>query len=297
MQTYASAQESFKTEEYGASGALDLVNAAEAYAQGYTEIGQTIGVLDTPVRVDHPELSGKANLFSITCEGEIIVPDWESEDHGSHVAGIIAAKRDGIGMHGIAFDARLWAGALLNNYGYLDLPTFFTSHPEVRIFNNSWGATEYWPIFNDDGSIISINDYLQEQLLPDFEVLEMIEHAQAHPESVFVFAAGNEGQLSPNFPANIPIFRRDLTSFINVGAINSNPELIQEVGGRKILSAASIPWFTNLAHGAELFTVMAPGSNIYSLDSSNNGYMLDSGTSMAAPVVSGALALVAQAYP
>ena len=191
MQTYASAQESFKTEEYGASGALDLVNAAEAYAQGYTEIGQTIGVLDTPVRVDHPELSGKANLFSITREGEIIVPDWESEDHGSHVAGIIAAKRDGIGMHGIAFDARLWAGALLNNYGYLDLPTFFTSHPEVRIFNNSWGATEYWPIFNDDGSIISIDYYLQEQLLPDFEVLEMIEYAKAHPKSVFVFAAGN----------------------------------------------------------------------------------------------------------
>ena len=107
------------------------------------------------------------------------------------MAGIIAAKRDGIGMHGIAFDARLWAGALLNNYGYLDLPTFFTSHPEVRIFNNSWGATEYWPIFNDDGSIISIDYYLQEQLLPDFEVLEMIEYAKAHPKSVFVFAAGN----------------------------------------------------------------------------------------------------------
>ncbi len=34
MQTYAYAQESFKTEEYGASGALDLVNADEAYAQG-----------------------------------------------------------------------------------------------------------------------------------------------------------------------------------------------------------------------------------------------------------------------
>ena len=31
MQTYASTQESFKTEEYGASGALDLVNVAEAY--------------------------------------------------------------------------------------------------------------------------------------------------------------------------------------------------------------------------------------------------------------------------
>lgn len=39
MQTKASDQESFKTEEYGASGALDLVNAAEAYAQGYTGIG------------------------------------------------------------------------------------------------------------------------------------------------------------------------------------------------------------------------------------------------------------------
>ena len=123
----------YKSEEYDASRALDLVNAAEAYTQGYTGRGQTIGVLDTPMRVDHPELNGKANLFSITREGEIIVPDWESETHGSHVSGIIAAKRDGIGMHGVAFDAGLWAGALLNNYGYLDLSTFFTSHPEVRI--------------------------------------------------------------------------------------------------------------------------------------------------------------------
>ena len=55
--------------------------------------------------------------------------------------------------------------------------------------------------------------------------------------------------------------------------------------------------FTNLATGSELYTVMAPGSEINSLNAADNGYMMESGTSMAAPVVSGALALVAQAYP
>ena len=60
MQTKASDQESFKTEEYGASGALDLVNAADAYAHGYAGLGQTLGVLDTTLRVYYPELSANA---------------------------------------------------------------------------------------------------------------------------------------------------------------------------------------------------------------------------------------------
>ena len=291
----AASEQSFETEEYKASGALDIINAAQAYALGYTGLGQTVGVLDSPVRVDHPELAGKADTIDVAA-------DWEEITHGSHVTGIIAAKRDGIGMHGVAFDADIWAGPLLHNPDGLDLEDYFASHPEVRIFNNSWGSTDFIDMLhaNEDGSEIPPGDYYEELLPGDPDAFFVANYANEHPETVFVFASGNEGHTSPNFPSATPRYmgQGDLANWINVGAINANNDcVIRNENGSLELNAASIPFFTNLAKGSELYTVMAPGSNIYSLNAADNGYMPDSGTSMAAPVVSGALALVAQAYP
>lgn len=290
----AASEQSFETNEYRASGALDIINASQAYALGYTGLGQTVGVLDSPVRVTHPELAGKADTIDVAA-------DWEEITHGSHVTGIIAAKRDGIGMHGVAFDANIWAGALLNrpNEDDLDLESYFASHPEVRIFNNSWGSSTFVDMYDNDREYTP-EDYFG-GILPQMpDAYFIANYADDHPDTVFVFSSGNEGHTSPNFPSATPRYmgQGDLANWINVGAINANNNcVIQNENGELELNAASIPFFTNLAKGSELYTVMAPGSNIYSLNAADNGYMLDSGTSMAAPVVSGALALVAQAYP
>lgn len=289
----AAPADTFKTDEYEASGALDIINASQAYALGYTGLGQTVGVLDSPVRVTHPELAGKADTIDVAT-------DWTSIRHGSHVTGIIAAKRDGIGMHGVAFDADIWAGPLLDNPDGLDIEDYFASHPEVRIFNNSWGSTDFIDMLhaNEDGSEITPGDYYEELLPGDPDAFFITNYAGDHPETVFVFASGNEGHTSPNFPSATPRYmgQGDLANWINVGALN--PHSVQKDGdGKLVLNAASVPFFTNLAKGSELYTVMAPGSNIHSLNAADNGYMPESGTSMAAPVVSGALALVAQAYP
>lgn len=290
----AAPADTFKTDEYEASGALDIINASQAYALGYTGLGQTVGVLDSPVRVTHPELAGKADTIDVAT-------DWTSIRHGSHVTGIIAAKRDGIGMHGVAFDADIWAGPLLDNPDGLDIEDYFASHPEVRIFNNSWGSTDFIDMLhaNEDGSEITPGDYYEELLPGDPDAFFITNYAGEHPETVFVFASGNEGHTSPNFPSSTPRYmgQGDLANWINVGAINANNGVTRKEDGTLVLNAASIPFFTNLAKGSELYTVMAPGSNIYSLNAADNGYMPESGTSMAAPVVSGALALVAQAYP
>lgn len=290
----AAPADTFKTDEYEASGALDIINASQAYALGYTGLGQTVGVLDSSVRVTHPELAGKADTIDVAT-------DWTSIRHGSHVTGIIAAKRDGIGMHGVAFDADIWAGPLLDNPDGLDLEDYFASHPEVRIFNNSWGSTDFIDMLhaNEDGSEITPGDYYEELLPGDPDAFFITNYAGEHPETVFVFASGNEGHTSPNFPSSTPRYmgQGDLANWINVGAINANNGVTRKEDGTLVLNAASVPFFTNLAKGSELYTVMAPGSNIHSLNAADNGYMPESGTSMAAPVVSGALALVAQAYP
>jgi len=81
-QTPARAQTAadFQDAEYYKSGGLDLINAAEAYAAGYTGKGVTLGVCDYPINFQHPELLQKANSgmvnFSTYAGGAAGVYPW-----------------------------------------------------------------------------------------------------------------------------------------------------------------------------------------------------------------------------
>jgi len=115
---------------------------------------------------------------------------------------------------------------------------------------------------------------------------------------VAVFAAGNEGHVSPAGEAISPRYIPSLTGWLSV--ISLDPAAITiDANGNKTGDVQSVSVFSNLAQGAELFSIAAPGSNIYSLDAagSGTGYKLDSGTSMAAPYVSGGLARSSRRSP
>ena len=86
------AAEDFKTQEYWNSTGLDIINAATAYELGYTGKGVTLGILDDGMRLSHREFAGK-DAFQVFIES--YVEDWAENEHGSHVAGIMAANRDG----------------------------------------------------------------------------------------------------------------------------------------------------------------------------------------------------------
>ena len=55
----AASAEDFRDAEYFGSDGLDLVNAADAYAKGFTGKGVTIGVLDQPINFLHPKIFRK----------------------------------------------------------------------------------------------------------------------------------------------------------------------------------------------------------------------------------------------
>lgn len=141
-------QQDFKTPEYFASNGLDLINAASAYAQGFTGKGVLVGLLDTEMQSYHPELSGKFEVFKAFDKdgSQILLPTiWDdSVSHGTHVASIMAAKKDNEGMHGVAFDAdvigQVYIG--LRDFYYPDDKRFFQDHPNLKILNNSWTAAE-----------------------------------------------------------------------------------------------------------------------------------------------------------
>jgi subtilisin family serine protease len=103
---------------------LDAVNAPEAWAAGRTGKGVRVAVLDGGFNMNHPDLVPNINTaLSADMTGEGIAYGPNSDDptgvfsHGTHVAGTIAAKRNGTGVIGVAPDAELVLVKVLFNYG------------------------------------------------------------------------------------------------------------------------------------------------------------------------------------
>ena len=115
-----------------------------------------------------------------------------------------------------------------------------------------------------------------------------VRYAQSK-DVLLVHAAGNENEnvdSIPNFPSPDLLFNNQkVSNYITIGA-NGDPA---------IGSGNTIAEFSN--YGAKSVDLFAPGVNIYSTLPGGNKYGNLSGTSMAAPVVSGIAALIRSYYP
>jgi subtilisin family serine protease len=200
----------------------------------------------------------------------VIGPDKKEADHGTHVSGIIAAKRNnGVGIDGIANNVEIMAIRAVPNGDEYDKDVALAIRYAV-----------------DNGAQI-INTSFGKGYSPQKEwVTEAIQYA-AKKDVLIINAAGNDSKnidLEDN-----PIYPNDQlggvsvsNSFLTVGALAS------EYGGEMVSS------FSN--YGKENVDVFAPGSDVWSCKP-NNEYDFASGTSMAAPAVSGVAALARSYYP
>ena len=191
-------------------------------------------------------------------------PDY---DHGTHVAGIIAANRDNnIGVNGITQAELLIIRAVPNG-----------DERDKDVAN----AIRYAV---DNGADV-INMSFGKSYSPElFYVQQAIEYAALN-EVLMVHAAGNDGaniDSVANYPSPIISDGSSSPYLITVGA--SGWQGVNEL-------AAS---FSN--YGRSTVDLFAPGVDIYST-MPNQEYELSNGTSMAAPVVSGVIALLMQYFP
>lgn len=120
--------------------------------------------------------------------------------------------------------------------------------------------------------------------------------------SIFVFAAGNEGQANPNLESLIPLYltNTDNTKTFYDETNNMYENFITVVAYDT--STGSLMSDSNQCGIAQRYCLTAPGANITISNSITNdliGTTFDNytGTSFAAPIVSGAIALIKSAYP
>ncbi|MBD2583159.1 Ig-like domain-containing protein, partial [Planktothricoides raciborskii] len=250
------------------------IDAPEAWDIQKGNQNLVIGVIDTGVDYNHPDLS--ANIW--TNPGEIAgdgidndsngyiddVRGWDFayndnnpmdvHGHGTHVAGTIAGKgNNGVGVTGVAWNAKIMPLKFLNDSGSGStsnaiLAINYATAKGVKLTNNSWGGGGYSQALYD-----AINTAGQQGAL-------------------FIAAAGNSSQntdTTPAYPASY-----DLANIISVASTTRTDGL---------------SWFSN--YGATTVDLGAPGSDIYSAWP-NSTYNTISGTSMASPHVTGAAALL-----
>ena len=322
----------FRDAEYFGSDGLDLVNAAAAYEKGFTGKGIAIGILDQPINFLHPKFSAKAASATIRevrmKDGALGVYDWKNIFHGTHVAAIAAGSRNGQVMHGVAFDADILGASFMDDYSgtfgseaVMNDDPFapYVNHAEVKVINNSWGSDIYLDEFISDDDIkqaLIDNGENWEQLMDDLESdivnqSKDFQRALIDVEKAFnakqltIFSTGNGGHSSPNLRAQANWFNDD-AEFYLLGVSNVYNKF-GKAGGMVRNSNGNISgdWLLNYDSDGTKYledsSVGAPGTEILSAYSdfaqSGNGYIRASGTSMAAPHVTGAAALVQQAFP
>jgi subtilisin family serine protease len=222
---------------------------------------------------DRKQLGDDPNDITDTDYGNpnVVGPDKKEADHGTHVSGIIAAKRNnGIGINGIANNVLIMPIRAVPNGDEYDKDVALAIRYAV-----------------DNGAAI-INTSFGKGYSPHPEwVYDAIRYA-AKNDVLIVNAAGNDAKNIDL--AEDPIYPNDQTiggdeisnTFLTVGALS------HRYGGEMVSS------FSN--YGKINVDVFAPGSDIWSCKP-NNTYEFASGTSMAAPAVSGVAALIRSYYP
>ena len=257
---------------------INLINAPEVWANGYSGDGIVVAVIDTGIDLHHSELVSSiwsnegeiagngidddANGFVDDIHGWNFVHDTpdvqDYAGHGTNVSGTIVAARDHVGSTGIAYDAQIMPIRVLGDDGY---------GSQIDIANGIRYAV-------DNGADI-IN--LSLGGLGSRRVQGALEYASEQGVLV-VAASGNEGLDRPDYPAR---YSSVVDNVISVGAFTQD------------LQRAD---FSNGVGTSGAVQIDAPGESVYSTDLDGT-FQYSSGTSVATANVSGVAALARSANP
>lgn len=333
---------SWKTPEAQTNWGLEKTGAYYAYALGITGKGVNVGVLDSGILLTHNEFQGNnaegnSRIQAVTASGVYYTthPAYSTEEdehgvpirigefqqgeaftlsgvydpaindaHGTEMSGVLAASRDGTGMHGVAFNANLFVantgGTDDNRFQGsrdLDYNAFKASFDvlaahHVILVNQSWGQDSRDEVENDFGDI-SANSAdklaaMKAAFRPFWDAVQaghktwldaMVDAGRKYSFVQVVSASNNSLGANPATNANLPWFYPELESrWLSVSGLDqTHAQVYNQCGSAKwwcIMGASGMP-STSLSGG------YTPNAN---------------GTSASAPNISGAMALIAERF-
>lgn len=251
---------------------VQQIGAPAAYEAGLTGAGVTVAVLDTGVDLTHPD------LVDVVTDARNFMPDTPPRDrdgHGTHVASTIAGSGAASGgrYRGVAPDAELFSAKVCDIVWCDDSAILAAMH---------WAAVEK----QADIINMSLGDVDGPEIDPMEEAVNTL---TAQTGALFVVAAGNDGPQDRTLgsPASAD-------AALAVGAVDRDGSMaIFSSRGARVGDDAVKPDVT--APGVRIVAARAAGTNMGT--PLNEHYTATDGTSMAAPHVAGAAALLAQQQP
>ena len=273
---------SWRTEEFNTQYGLGLIGVEHRFAQGATGQNTLGAIYDSGIDLGHIDVGGiRLDLSHSYVGNPTDLSELEGErGHGTHVYGIAGATRNGVGIHGVAPDAefmifKVAEGSSLSN-NFADALRRVTAGG-ASAMNNSWGPELTISDFPSIDAILAV-------LSPD--LVEQLRNAAQAGVSV-IFATGNEGRRDTQFWGGLPIALPELDgTWLAVTALDDASDL----PSAKLWSEA------NRCGSAMNWCLAAPGTNITSLRV-GGGTIADTGTSMAAPHVMGAVLVLKSQFP
>ncbi|MDX1521788.1 MAG: S8 family peptidase, partial [Anaerolineae bacterium] len=242
---------------------ISQVKADQVWSR-VTGLGVKVAIIDTGIDDDHPDLTVSGGASFVPGVGS-----WDDDQgHGTHVAGIVGARNNPIGVVGVAPDASLYAVKVLAGDGSGQLSWILAGMEWAR----------------DNGAQVANMSLGSNVITPNAACIVAYQRAAealAEAGCIVVAAAGNNGRAFNEWvgqPARCP-------GFMAVAALDRDQALadFSSRGPADLCPTCGVE-------------ISAPGVNINSTWP-GGGYRELSGTSMACPHVSGAAALIVEQHP
>ena len=280
--TYRNTIEGVYGTEYSNQVGLAQINAVTLNNYGHNGSCVKVAVVDSGIASSHAEFG--RTIYGRDFGGSTNGYGSDEDGHGTHVASIIAGDRDGSGMRGVAYEATLYDYRVANDAGSLvglnnKIPVF-NQHvvDNIKVSNNSWASPN-----------AEINEYSEATLRAAIPNTILAAKNAVDNGTLFVFAAGNDSANHSNIWGGLGYRISELTdAWLTVVSVDPNNKETN---------------YTNRCGIAASICVTAPGGGdsqstkgIYAADN-DGGYIRLSGTSMAAPHVSGLAAALMSKFP
>jgi subtilisin family serine protease len=289
---------------------MRAIQVAEAHSVTIGDSDVVVGVLDSGIDATHPDLAARvdpslsASCLSGTPDTSLAAWQPTTSDHGTHVAGTIAADRNGTGIVGVAPGVTLASVKVVTDLGFI--------YPEAAVCGFMWAADHGFDVTNnsyfiDPWELNCRNDPRQR---PVWLAVQRALRYAASQGVLTVASAGNSqydlqhkfiDSGSPN-DGSAPVETREVNSACMV--------LPGEAPGVVTVSATGPTGLTSFysSYGLGVVELAAPGGDsrvpgtepngrVFSTTWPGHSWGYKQGTSMAAPHVSGVAALVRSLRP